>query len=242
MTKTYGFEFIKLIDEKKSCITKDMLKNKYINQLAIKSKIDKNIPIELYTIIYLSCNIDNKIKKAVKNSHVPFCSEEDFLSIFYLCVKGSIEKYDNTKGNFINFISRKIDVAFKEEKKSSFLKVTGNIKKENRETKTSCPVDNCIIGKKNTDIIESETNLMNKELLYKVSQIKDGYLLIYKYTAQDTPLTNKQLGDVFGLTEKQVRTRLKKAANSFKTANNDFFCDYFYDTDNLETNICLQVA
>ena len=83
---------------------------------------------------------------------------------------------------------------------------------------------------------------VNKTLLHDVAAIDDGELLLYKFSDPDKVKSDKAVGVKYRLSEKQVRTRIEKVVQAFKKKSPTFFTDYYYDTDNADTNICLQVA
>lgn len=244
----YGFELRKTILENTKNIDFKAVTPMYINQLALKTKLEneslekENMPIDLLSVLYITCAIDKKIKKALQNAYIPYCSYEDFVSIFFLTVQKCLKEYNSDIGDFQNFVNKQVEFAFKNEKKSSFLKVTGNISKEDRKDFFSEDIESYSLGTKSAEHNDTELKLMNELLFEKINAIKDGYLMIYKYTKSDKPISNEQLGRIFGLSEKQVRLRLKNVSDTFRLLNNSFFDDYFYDTNNLETNICVKCS
>ena len=247
MGLTQEFDLLTVIERAKNGIDKKNLNNKHINQLALKIKFQgqecsQEDIVECLTACYIVCAIARKVKKFMKNAYVSYTKEEDFLSLFYLAFLECIEKYDVTKGDFQNLLSKTVDCYFKNTNKSGFLKVTGSIKKENRKPVCSVNVDDYLIGSKSMFQHESEIKLMNEELVKKLSSTQEGQMLLYKYLTRPKPFSNQQVACAFGLTEKQVRTRLKRASEDFKNNNEDFLRDYFYDSDNLGETIAVQTA
>lgn len=245
--QTQEFNLLTVIERAKNGVDKKTLDSKYINQLALKVKMQQNDcsqedVIELLTACYIVCAIAKKIKKFMKAAYVAYTKEEDFLSLYYLAFLECIEKYDITKGDFQNLLSKTVDCHYKNTNKSGFLKVTGSIKKENRKPMCAVCVDDYLIGSKSSFQHDSETKLMNEELVKKLSATQEGQMLLYKYLTRPKPFSNQQVACTFGLTEKQVRTRLKRASDDFKNNNKDFLSDYFYDSDNLGETIAVQTA
>lgn len=244
----YGYDLLNTIKNTKKTLKNEQLKSTYINQLVLKTKYQnelvesEEISEELLTILYISCAIESKIKKALKSAYKPYCSEEDFLSIFYIELQKCIKNYDINQGNFQNYLSKAVDVAFKNEKKSAFLKITGNIESTKRKEMYSSNIENYEISRKSQDQENVEKKIMNQDLYKKILSFKDGDIILYKYTHGDKPLSNEKVGEHFGLSERQVRTRIDRLSRAFKNENYDFFYDYFYDTDNVDTTICLQMA
>lgn len=215
-----------------------MLSSDYINQLAINSNTNL-----LLVVMWNKCGLQNKIKQALKNSHVPFCSEEDYVALYALVLQDCVKKYNPDNGDFLNFFSAQLDYKFKDERKSSFLKVSGNVDKSKRIPFKSTQIEKYEIGK-NVDnyINEVEVDEMNQKLKEIINAMPNGNLLIYKYFSSSKTLSNEKVGKHFGLTEKQVRTRLKNAFNSFATSYPSFFEDYYYGTDATEESVVLKIA
>lgn len=197
---------------------------------------------ELIAVCYRQCKVKNKIQTAMKNAYLPYCSVDDFNSLYFVTIQKCVSDYREPDGPFLNYLNKALNVAFKNEKKSGFLKVTGNIPKERRDEMKSVPVQNYMLGRKSKDHNETEQEMMNKTLLHDVAAIDDGELLLYKFSDPDKVKSDKAVGVKYGLSEKQVRTRIGRVVQAFKQKSPTFFTDYYYDTDNADTNICLQVA
>lgn len=246
--KVYKFNLSQVLEKSKKGIDKEKLNDKNINQLALKIKYSNNeqeneeLMINLLTLLYINCAIARKVKRAMNNAYCAYSSEDEFFSLFYLTVQQCLQKYEIDQGNFQNYVSHAVDCAFKNENKSGFLKVTGNIPKEKRNSFYAADIEDYDIGKKNSFQHGSETVFMNKSLIEGIAKCDNGKILLCKYLNREKPYTNKQLAVMFGLTEKQIRTRLQKASADFKKTNPDFFLDYFYDSDNLNETIAVQTA
>lgn len=249
MTETvYKFDLSYLIEQIKQQVELSQLNPKNINQLALKIKCvndDKEkekLMMQLLTLIYVSCSIQKKIKRAMNKAYTSYTSEEEFLSLFYLTVQKAVKEYDNSKGDFQNYVVKLIDCAFKNENKSGFLKVTGNISLDKRKNYYSDNVDDYEIGKHNTFEDSSDRAIMDDLMIKKISDMDGGDILLYKYLNTKKPHTNRQIAEHFNLSEKQVRVRLNKITKKFRSENPSFFSDYFYASDNINEVIAIQTA
>ena len=245
---TYKFDLSDIIIKSKNGIKKSQLSAKNINQLVIKIQcIDdvdekEHLMTELLTLLYINCAIAKKIKRAMSNAYLSYTTNEEFLSLFYLTVQDCIRKYDSTFGDFHNFVSKSVDCAFKNENKSGFLKVTGNVPNNKRKSIYAANIDDYEIGKKNSFQNDTEAIIMNQIMIEKIAKIEDGDILLCKYLNREKPETNKQLANYYELSERQIRSRLKKVARTFRCANPDFYTDYFYDVNNVGDTIAIKTA
>lgn len=216
------------------------LNNAYINNLAIKCKRrESNDIFELITIIYHLCGIRRKINNSVKKGYVPYCSPEDFFSLFCICVQRCVDLYLLDKGNFINYVMNYIRVMFIEERKQSFLHVTGQI--QNKKYKASAvPIEEYDLASSTS--FDIDNSLMMKSLIDELKKIKNGELLIYKYLSGRKPKTDKQVAENFGITIDQVRGRIKKVIKEFKINNNSFCSDYYYCNNEVFETVILDNA
>lgn len=207
------------------------MSRKYINQLAIKCNLlhQEEDFEELLAIVYKICGVGNKIRFAIKKSYIPYTSEEDFFSVYYLALQKCVKTYNTNIGDFRNYVSKQISVMFAEEKKQSFLKITGQPSKNIEYKSYGKPVEDLDFSIKKAFIADEE--MMNEKMINILKNIEDGNLLIYKYLSGPKIKTNKEVAIKFGLTERQVRTRIEKVNQQFKKNNNSFFEDYFYDTN-----------
>lgn len=203
----------------------------YINNLAIKCKKNNNDDFfELITIVYHVCGISNKIKSSVKKGYSPYCSAEDFFSIFCGCIQKCVLSFVLDKGNFINFVRKNIKVMFIEERKQSMFRVTGQISENNQYKMSSIPIEEYNYSSADC-CVNIDKLLMSSTLINELKKIKYGDILLYKYFSSDKPKTNKQLADYYGLTVDQIRQRIKKAIVNFRNKNSDFLIDYYYNSN-----------
>lgn len=221
-----------VITQNANRIPKKYQETKYINQLAIKCQLEnKNTDfVQLAIVLYRKCFIGRKINNTLKGSHIPFCSKEDFFGLFYLTIYKCVQNYNLNEGDFQNYFVKMYSLALANEKKQSFLKITG--KTSDVVNKKGFPTN---VSTSDIDIsqnfeFDTEKNIMNETMIKKLKSIPDGDILIYKYlTDNNKPRTNKEVADKFHLTEKQIRLRLTKVSNIFKENNPTYLQDYFYD-------------
>lgn len=207
------------------------MSRKYINQLAVKCNfLHKEEDFEeLLAIIYRLCSVENKIKFAIKKAYIPYTSEEDFFSVYYLALQKCIKNYNTNVGDFVNYAAKQISVMFAEEKKQSFLKITGQPSKNMEYRAYGKPAEDLDFSIKKA--FAADEQMMNEQMINTIKKIDGGELLIYKYLSGPKVKPNKEVAAKFGLTERQVRSRIEKVNQTFKKNNNTFFEDYFYDTD-----------
>lgn len=209
------------IKERQKHITFKQLNDKYINQLAAKLQLVPNEEdfLNLLTIMYVKGSMETKIRSAVKRSTSPYCSEEDFFSVFYCELQKCLNRYNSSVGNFSNFAFKTIDVMYREQYKP------GNAK---RIYKTLKSRSNPEIGIRTMFFVDEK--MMNDELRKKISDIEDGEIVLYKFFGDDNRTkSNQETAKHFNISTDEVNERIKKVFDVFKTNYPSFYEDYFFD-------------
>lgn len=237
--KVIAFDLETLIKERSKFST-EKISNTYINQQALACKIsnDSDDYLKLAVMMYQTSFVGSKINRIMVGSYQPYCSKEDYYSIFFMVLYKCVDTYECNTGNFQNYFSKMFSLALANERKQSFMKITGKtsevIKKKGFATNVSTSDIDISYG--NEFGIDKE--LMNTQMIKQLRSIPNGELLLYKYLNTDKPKTDKEVANKFHLTIDQVRFKIKNASNIFKKRNPSYLSDYFYDTCN-EEYICV---
>lgn len=219
------------IKTKSKQLSFEQLSDRYINQLVVKLQFVPNEEdfLTLMAIMYIKGSMEIKIRNAVKMSNSPYCSEEDFFSVFYCELQKCVVKYDSSVGNFSNFALKSIDVMYREQRKR------GNRSKNPKFNGFIDPE----IGIRTMFSVDEK--MMNDELKKKIRDLKDGEIVLYKFFGDDYKTkSNKETGEHFNINTDEVKQKINDVFRAFKEQYPTFYEDYFFELG--EDNILPEIA
>lgn len=211
-----------------SSIDKEDFPTDKINRLVLECKNNfSNEKFEnLLVVIFSVYDIKYKIIETAQTGNFNYLSNDDYFSLYSEILWNCVRNYTEEVGDFKNFFIMFFRTQFLDAKKNSFLKVTGNIKKEKR---------------KNIKIINIEGFTGSAGIVYdldeKVSALdvhnylteltsEQRSIIEYMWFSGDKKKSVKDTAIRFNLTENQVNYRLKIAFETIRSnhpnALNDF--------------------
>lgn len=75
---------------------------------------------ELIAVCYRQCKVKSKIQAAMKNAYLPYCSVDDFNSLYFVTIQKCVSNYREPDGPFLNYLNKALDIVFKNEKNPDF--------------------------------------------------------------------------------------------------------------------------
>ena len=192
-----------------------------INNLVIDCQKDySNDKFEnLLKLVYRTYNIHLKVIDTTATSNKSFLADEDYFQLYSQVLWSCIRNYNPEISDFKNYFIMQFRVTCVQEKKCSYMRVTGYIEPEKRENKrilffndidTSLGnVSEELVSLENEDLIERILTCLNKD---------EREYIEYAYfsSANGKPLKSKQVAADLGIEIGRVRYLRRSAFNKIR--------------------------
>ncbi len=201
-----------------------------INNLVIDCQKDyTNDKFEnLLKLVYRTYNIHLKVIDTAAASNRSFLADEDYFQLYSQVLWSCIRNYDPEISNFKNYFIKQFRVTFMQEKKCSYMRVTGYIEPEKRENKRILffnDIDTSL-GNMSTEIVSLENEDLIERILSCLNDSEKEYIThAYFSSANGKPLKSKQVAEDLGIPVGRVkylrRRAFDKIRNKYPNALNE---------------------